>query len=90
MVPVAWGGSRSRSMRSFDYAGRRFQKTKSGYKYNCLDAETGEAYWISGPNKDGTDRLYGGIVETDEDEREEYWTTVRNAPALSHLTRYRS
>jgi hypothetical protein len=80
----------SRSMRSFYYAGRRFQKTKSGYKYNCLDAETGERYWISGPRKDGTDKLYGGVVEIDDDARVEYWTEVRGAPDLSHLTRYRS
>ena len=80
----------SRSMRSFYYAGRRFQKTKSGYKYNCLDAETGEAYWISGPKKDGSDKLYGGVVEIDEDARVGYWTDVRGTPELSHLTRYRS
>jgi len=80
----------SRSMRSFYYAGRRFQKTKSGYKYNCHDVETGEEYWISGPKKDGTDKLYGGAVEIDEDARVEYWTKVRGAPGLSRLTQYRS
>jgi hypothetical protein len=80
----------SRSMRSFYYGGRRFQKTKSGYKYNCLDAQTGEAYWISGPKKDGTDKLYGGVVEIDEDAREVYWSTIRHRPQSTHLTRYRS
>jgi len=79
----------SRSMRSFYYAGRRFQKT-SGYKYNCHDVETGEEYWISGPKKDGTDKLYGGVVEIDEDARVEYWTKIRRAPASAHLTKYRS
>ncbi len=80
----------SRSMRSFYYAGRRYQKTKSGYKYNCHDAETGEEYWISGPKKDGTDKLYGGVVQIDEDARVEYWTKVRGAPDLCHLMEYRS
>jgi hypothetical protein len=80
----------SRSMRSLYYAGRRFQKTKSGYKHNCHDAETGEEYWISGPKKDGTDKFYGGIVDIDEDARIEYWTKVRGAPASPHLTSYRS
>jgi hypothetical protein len=80
----------SRSMRSFYYAGKRFHKTESGYKFNCLDVETGEEYWISGPKKNGTDKLYGGVVEIDEDARVEYWTTVRGAPGMSHLARYRS
>jgi hypothetical protein len=80
----------SRSMRSFYYGGRRFQKTKSGYKYNCLNAETGEEYWISGPKRDGSDKLYGGVVEIDEDARAEYWTKVRGSPESAHLTRYRA
>ncbi len=46
--------------------------------------------WISGPKKNGTDKLYGGIVEIDEDARVEYWTSVRGAPGLSHFTNYRS
>ena len=86
---IGWSSSRD-SRRSYYYAGRRFKKTKSGYKYNCLDAETGEAYWISGPKEDGTDRLYGGVVEIDEDAREEYWTSVRGDPGSSHRTEYRS
>lgn len=80
----------SRSGRSLYYAGKRLAKTKSGYKYNCFDVETGECYWISGPKRNGADKLYGGVVEIDEDAREEYWTTIRQAPQLCHLTRYRS
>jgi hypothetical protein len=55
-----------------------------------MRAETGKPYWISGPKKDGSDRLYGGVVEIDDDARMEYSTEVRGAPDLSHLTRYRS
>ncbi|WP_018607382.1 hypothetical protein [Uliginosibacterium gangwonense] len=79
----------SRSLRSMYYAGRVLQKIKSGYKYNCFDVETGEDFWISGPKKNGQDKLYGGIVEIDEDAREQYWTEVRQAPECVHLTRYR-
>ena len=80
----------SRSMRSFYYQGRCFQKTKRGYKYNCFDAESGEEYWISGPKKNGRDKLYGGIVEIDEDARVEYWTEIRKKPGRVHFRRYRS
>ena len=47
--------------------------------------ETGEEYWISGPKKDGTDKLYGGFVEIDEDAHVEYWTTVRGAQVVPTL-----
>lgn len=65
------------------YAGREFQSLKGrGFKANYFDVETGERYWISGPKKDGTDRLYGERLPTeiDEDVREEYWTTIRGEP----------
>ena len=64
---------------------QRFNKTKSGYKYNCLEEETGVTYWISGPKKRGGDRLYGGVVEIDEDARVEYWTEIRRSPESAHL-----
>lgn len=39
-------------------------------------------WWISGPRKDGQDRLYGERipVEIDEDVREEYWLEIRKKP----------
>ena len=61
----------SRSKRPYRYAGREFRKAGSGYKYNCIDSEPGARHRISGPKKDGTDRLYGGVVEIDEDARVE-------------------
>ncbi len=78
----------SKSARSFYYGGRRLAKVRSGYKYNCLDAETGEEYWISGPHKDGRDRLYGGVVEIDEDAREAYWVKIRKQPENQHWHQY--
>ncbi len=80
----------SRSGRSYNYRGRRLAKTKSGYKYNCIDEESGARYWVSGPHRDGADKLYGGIVEIDDDARGEYWTKIRNRPDRVNLTEYRA
>lgn len=79
----------SKTGRSVTYQGQVFHKTKSGFKYNFCEAETGAEYWISGPKKRGGDRLYGGstAVEIDEDVREEYWTTIRNRPRSISLKR---
>ena len=67
------------------YKDRRFQSLKgAGFKSNYMDVETGEDYWISGPKRDGSDRLYGERipVEIDEEVREEYWREVRRKPEL--------
>ena len=80
----------SRSRRSFRYDGRDLLKVKSGYKYNCVDVETGEHFWVSGPHADGADKLYGGIVHIDEDARVDYWTRIRERPDLVRDTKYRA
>lgn len=80
----------SKSGRSFYYQGRQLQKTKSGYKHNCFDSYTGENFWVSGPKKDGSDKLYGGVVEIDDDAREEYWVSIRNMPQYKDLSKYKS
>ena len=71
----------SRTGRTLYYRGQTFQSLKgSGFKSNYYDVETGEDYWISGPKRDGTDRLYQGKtppVIVDEDVCEEYWTQIR-------------
>lgn len=75
----------SKSGRSLSYGGRTFQKTGSGYKYNYFDVETGEHFWISGPRKDGADRLYPqstAPVLIDDDVADEYWTHIRGVAAL--------
>lgn len=69
----------SKSERSVYYGGRMLQKFK-GFKANYFDYESGDEYWISGCKKDGSDRLYSGTVEIDDDVREEYWTTIRKMP----------
>lgn len=80
----------SKSGRTVEYRGKKFQKTKSGYKWNHFDVETGDEYWISGPRRDGKDRLYSQStqpVEIDDDVREEYWVKIRNLPAAKSRSR---
>jgi hypothetical protein len=71
----------SKSGQSVYYEGRRLARFR-GYKANYRDVDTGEEYWISGPRKDGADRLYGERVPVpiDPDVREEYWTHIRGLP----------
>jgi hypothetical protein len=70
----------SKTGRSLTYRGRTYRKTKSGSKYNYFDVETGANFWISGPRKDGADRLYPQStrpVEIDTDVADEYWREIR-------------
>lgn len=71
----------SKTGRTLYYGGRSFQSLKGAgvSKSNYYDIETGEEFWISGPRRDGGDRLYGEPtpVEIDEDVREEYWREIR-------------
>jgi len=81
----------SKSGKTIYYRGQSFGSLDgSGYKTNYADVETGERYWISGPRKDGQDTLYPGVVEVDEDVREEYWLEIRKAPDRFKETSFRS
>ncbi|MDB4997255.1 MAG: hypothetical protein JWM74_4687 [Myxococcaceae bacterium] len=80
----------SRSGRTYRYRGRHLGKTTSGYKYNCVDEENGDEYWVSGPRKDGADKLYGGVVQVDDDARVAYWTEIRGLPSRVASTEYRA
>jgi hypothetical protein len=73
----------SKTARTIYYQGRAFQSLNGfGFKSNYRDVENGDEYWISGPRRDGRDRLYVSNipVEIDEDVREEYWTDIRRKP----------
>ena len=81
----AWIGrvTFSRTGATLHYRDLSFQSLKgSGFKANYYDMKTDEQYWISGPRRDGADRLYKSDwpVEIDEDVREEYWTQIRKKP----------
>ena len=49
-----------------------------------------EVYWISGPKKDGSDRLGNRtpLIQIDEDVREEYWIAIRGLPESVNKTSY--
>ena len=71
----------SNSGKSLYYRGRLLQSLGGqGFKANYFDSETREQYWISGCKRRGGDRLYGGMIEIDDDVREEYWTEIRKLP----------
>jgi len=75
----------SRSGRSVFYQGNEFLRV-TGFKANYIEVGTTEPFWISGPKRNGLDRLYGpsGLpVEIDDDVREEYWREIRNKPELA-------
>lgn len=80
----------SKTGKSVYYDGRTLRSLKGGYKANYYDVKTGEAYWISGCKKRGEDTLYPGIVEIDEDVREEYWLDIRNQPENVQLNSFRT
>ena len=73
----------SKSGQSLHYGGRRFKRLGGqGFKANHFDVETGDHFWISGPRKDGRDRLYPQsrlAIEIDPDVEEEYWREVRGS-----------
>ena len=71
----------SKTGRTLCYGGRKYQTLRGqGFKANYFDVETGDEYWISGCKKRGGDRLYPGLIEIDDDVREEYWSTIREKP----------
>lgn len=81
----------SKSGRSIYYQGRTFASLRGdGFLENYYDVESGVKYWISGCKKDGTDRLYPGIIEIDEDVQEEYWILIRNRPEEVGKTLFKS
>ncbi|MGN6506899.1 MAG: 1-deoxy-D-xylulose-5-phosphate synthase [Tepidisphaeraceae bacterium] len=80
----------SQTGKSLYYGGRRFETLGGrGFKANYFDAESGAFFWISGCKNRGGDRLYAGVVEIDEDVREEYWRTIRGQPDRMHERSYR-
>ena len=73
----------SKSGSTIYYRQQAFQSLDgSGFKANFYSMDTGEEYWISGPRRDGADRLHGERlpVRIDDDVREDYWTEIRRMP----------
>jgi len=76
------------SRRAYLYGERRLQKVIR-FQHNCVDPEN-RKFLGSGPKRTVKDKLYGGIVEIDEDAREEYWRRVRGLPERVTDRSYRS
>jgi hypothetical protein len=73
----------SKTGKSIYYRDQVFHRLpQCGFKANYYEEKTNEEYWISGPKKDGSDRLFGERVpvEIDDDVRDEYWTQIREQP----------
>lgn len=80
----------SKSYKTIYYKNHVFHRLgRGGYKVNYYDEATGDEWWISGPHKDGDDRLYGGQrgVEIDEDVAGEYWREIRGMEPPKDLCR---
>jgi hypothetical protein len=72
----------TKSGKGICYRGQEFYRIR-GFKANYAEVETHNPYWISGPRRDGRDRLYtpsGLPVEIDDDVRQEYWREIRKRP----------
>jgi hypothetical protein len=71
----------SKSGQSLHYGGQTFHRLGGqGFKANYAETESGRHFWISGPRRDGDDRLYGQSmmpVEIDADISQEYWRDIR-------------
>ena len=79
----------SKTGRSIWYRGKNLLKAK-GIFGNYIHAETRDEYWVSGCKRNGEDRLFSGVVEIDDDVREEYWTSIRRMPAERLKKRFTS
>lgn len=78
----AWIGrvAFSKTRRTIYYRGKSLRRILGGgISANHRDIEAGEEYWVSGVKKNGEDRDWAGsgLVEIDEDDREEYERIVQ-------------
>jgi hypothetical protein len=72
---AAWIGwvTYSKTGRTVYARGLRLQRARGLVCGNHVDLDTGEEYWVSGPKRNGQDRLYGNApVEVEDDAVEEY------------------
>jgi hypothetical protein len=70
----------SKTGKTLYYKGKSFQSLKgSGFKTNYFEVKSRDQYWISGPRRDGADRLHVSNipVEIDEDVKDEYFARIR-------------
>jgi len=80
----------SQTGKTIYYGKKAFQSLKGDYKRNYFNVKTGVSYWISGCKKTGQDTLYPGIIDIDDDVREEYWLKIRQLPERVKEKSFRS
>ena len=81
----------SQTGKTLYYGGMSLQSRKGrGSDSNYADTNFGLKYWISRCRRDGRDSLIRGVIEIDDDVREEYWTVVRQRPDLASQSSFRS
>lgn len=71
----------SKTGKTLYYKGLKLQSLKGdGWKSNYYDIESGNEFWISGPKKNESNRLYGGNkgVTIDDDIKEEYFKLINS------------
>ncbi len=69
----------TKSGKTICYRGKTYSRANLGCG-NYREKGSGDEYWISGCKRNGGDRLFPGIIEIDDDVREEYWTEIRRKP----------
>ena len=81
----------SKTGKTLFYADRTLRNTKGGpLEANFIDEETWEDFWVCVPREDGCDAHFAGVIQIDEDVREEYWADIRKQPESSANTTYKS
>ncbi|MGW3344607.1 hypothetical protein ACWDA3_14940 [Nonomuraea rubra] len=79
----------SKSGRTVYFKGRTLAHQRS-FDANHVDVETGEAFWVSGPKRDRTDRRYSNApVSADDDVAEEYHDFLLGEPLTPSRPRRR-
>ena len=86
---IGWVES-SKTGRTYRYRGRELLRVGNGYKYKCVDLESDDVYWVSGPRKDGARTSSMVVSSTSTGRPVEYWTKIRQRPSGVALTEYRA
>ncbi|UBU15824.1 hypothetical protein [Nonomuraea gerenzanensis] len=80
----------SKSGRTIYFKGRTLAHHRT-FDGNHVDVETGEAFWVSGPKRDRTDRRYSNLpVSVDDEVMEEYQAFLAGEPLIPSRHRKRA
>ncbi len=62
----------------------------SGDKWNYIDQDNQDVFWIAGCHKEGRDALYSTDVRVDDNVCEEYWKKIRKMPENVKMKSFRT